>query len=74
MSCIEMTYLEYVSASFDQIDEQLTIGDTKIEDESIVGNADKITFYLKDYESILFDNLQNRLNPYLISKIDLHSV
>jgi hypothetical protein len=45
-----------------------------ISDESIIGNADKIIYYTKEFESTLQENLYNRINPFLISKIDLQSV
>ncbi|CDW83349.1 UNKNOWN [Stylonychia lemnae] len=45
-----------------------------IEDETIVGNADKLTFYAKDMVSHLAKCLKPNINPFLISKLDVETI
>lgn len=45
-----------------------------IEDESIIGNPDKISFYIKDMVSHLAKSLKQNINPLLIAKLDIETV
>lgn len=49
-------------------------GQNLIEDEAIVGNPDKITFYIKDMISNLASAPKKNLNPFIISKLDIDTV
>jgi len=42
-----------------------------IEDESIMGNSEKIIFYAKEMISDLTNKPKHLLDPFLISKLDI---
>ena len=45
-----------------------------IESENIVGNSDKILFYVKDMVSHLEKTTKPNINPFLIGKLDIESI
>lgn len=45
-----------------------------IEDEMIVGNADKIVFYTKEFISNFTYMNKTLLNPFLVVKLDMQSI
>lgn len=45
-----------------------------LEDESIIGNPDKLTFYVKDLVSHLSKSLKTNINPFLIGKLDIETI
>lgn len=45
-----------------------------LEDESIVGNPDKLTFYVKDLVSHLTKSLKPNINPFFIGKLDIETI
>ena len=45
-----------------------------LEDESIVGNPDKLTFYVKDFISHLQKVMKPNIDPFYISKLDIETI
>lgn len=45
-----------------------------VEDETIVGNSDKMVFYIKEFVAHLQKNPKSEINPFYISKLDLETV
>lgn len=45
-----------------------------MEDDAIVGNADKLTFHVKDVMSNLTAAKKETINPFLIGKLDIDTV
>lgn len=50
------------------------IGHEYIQDETIVGNSDKIAFYMKDMVSQLTKSQKQNINPFLIGKLDIETI
>lgn len=49
-------------------------GQDIVEDDAIVGNADKLTFHVKDMMSNLTAAKKETINPFLIGKLDIDTV
>jgi hypothetical protein len=45
-----------------------------VEDDAIVGNADKLTFHIKDMMSNLTAAKKESINPFIIGKLDIDTV
>ena len=45
-----------------------------LEDETIIGNSDKINFYIKDFLIHLEKTPKQNLNPFYIAKLDIDSI
>ena len=50
------------------------VGRQYVEDESVMGNSDKIIFYAKEMMSDLTLAPKAVLNPYLIAKLDVKTI
>ena len=49
-------------------------GQEYLEDETIVGNSDKIIFYVKDFVSHLQKTVKPNINHFFISKLDIETI
>lgn len=45
-----------------------------LEDESIIGNSDKINFYIKDFITHLEKTTKKNVNPFYIGKLDIETI
>lgn len=50
------------------------IGSELVEDESIVGNSDKIIFIAKEMIADLTSKQKYQLDPFIIAKLDLQTI
>lgn len=49
-------------------------GHEYLEDETIVGNSDKMAFYTKDFVSYLNKTLKPNINPFFAGKLDIETI
>ena len=49
-------------------------GSEYVEEETIVGNSDKISFYMKDLVSHLSKTMKQNIDPFYIGKLDIETI
>lgn len=49
-------------------------GQQYIQDEMVLGSADKMMFYMKDLHSSLNRQMKTTINPFIVAKLDLTSI
>ena len=80
LAMIELKTLERAEIEYQKakafVDGDLTEyqGQEYLEDESIVGNADKMAFHVKDMVATLNKAEKEQLNPYIVGKLDIDTV
>ena len=50
------------------------VGHEYLEDETILGNSDKMNFYVKDLVAHLDKPVKEKINPYYIGKLDIETI
>lgn len=80
MTYIDSHVAEFALQEFRQVlkymegSEQEYEGRQYVEDESVMGDTDKMVFYAKDMISQLQLGLKSQLNPYVIAKLSVNTI
>ena len=80
MTYIESQIAKFAMKEFRQVlkfmegSEEEYEGRQYVEDESIMGDTDKMTFYAKEMISSLQLGLKSTLNPYIVAKLNIPTI